>query len=870
MGGLDAVVNNAGIDATEWYPVHEWPVEEFDRILATNLRGPFLVSRAAIPHLIAAGGGSFVHMSSVCAITVWAGDVGYDVSKAGLNMLSDHIATEYGPQGIRSNTLMPGVIRTEMHESVMEAMDDGRAFERELLGRHPVGRFGTVEEVAEATLFLLRDGHALPHGRERLHRRRVQPGLAQVRITDVRTHVLLDPAFDPGATSSAQDTIVVEVETDAGVTGVGETDLNAWIARACIEAPGTHTMDRGLRALLLGQDPLDPEAVWERLYVGTCMSGRRGALIHALGALDIALWDICGQAAGVPCWQLLGERARDDLTPYASLQPETETYDAFLRVDRRLGGPRARDGLPRGQAGGDVRRARTCTRAWSGPTSASRRSSPARGRPSGRTSRSWSTCSTRSATTSRARCGSPSASPSTTCSSSRRPCGPTTSRATGSSRRARRCAWPPASGCPARHEFRELLERGGVQVAQPDVGRVGGLTEARRICALAAQHERLVVPHAWKTGISVAVAAHLAMVTPHMPFFEFLPAELCESRAAPRADARRARLPRRPPRAAGAAGPGRRARPRRAGPLRRGRAAPRCDRRLARSRKMARCPIASPGPLVSADWLAAHLDEVRVVDVRWYLDGRSGRAAYESGHLAGRRLGRHRRRSRRPADARGWPPPAADAGALRRRDGAARHRQRRRGRRLRRRVGLDRRAALVDAALARRRGGGARRRPAGVARAADHRRAGAAHRPLRPAALARGRVRRHGARRRAAQRRPGAARRRARARPASAARTPAGSIRRPGHVPAPAARPGPTTSTRRPDACARRRSCARATPPSAPARRSVVVASCGSGVTACHDLLALEVAGFEHLALYPGSWSAWSADPDRPAATGPA
>ena len=142
--------------------MHEWPVDEFDRILATNLRGPFLVSRAAIPHLIAAGGGAFVHMSSVCAITVWAGDVGYDVSKAGLNMLSDHIATEYGPQGIRSNTLMPGVIRTEMHESVMEAMDDGRAFERELLGRHPVGRFGTVEEVAEATLFLLRtDTHFL-------------------------------------------------------------------------------------------------------------------------------------------------------------------------------------------------------------------------------------------------------------------------------------------------------------------------------------------------------------------------------------------------------------------------------------------------------------------------------------------------------------------------------------------------------------------------------------------------------------------------------------------------------------------------------------------------------------------------------------
>ena len=72
-----------------------------------------------------------------------------------------------------------------------------------------------------------------------------------MRITDVRTHVLLDPGYDVAATSSAQDTIVVEIETDEGICGIGETDLNAWIARACIEAPGTHTMDQGLRSLLL-------------------------------------------------------------------------------------------------------------------------------------------------------------------------------------------------------------------------------------------------------------------------------------------------------------------------------------------------------------------------------------------------------------------------------------------------------------------------------------------------------------------------------------------------------------------------------------------------------------------------------------------
>ena len=154
LGGLDTLVSNAGIDAEEWRPVHEWDVALFDEILRVNLRGPFLVAKFAVPHLLAAGGGAIVNMSSVCAVTVWAGDVAYDVSKAGLNMLSDHLAVEYGPQGVRSNTLMPGVIRTEMHESVMEAMNDGRAFERELLGRHPIGRFGSVEEVADACVFL--------------------------------------------------------------------------------------------------------------------------------------------------------------------------------------------------------------------------------------------------------------------------------------------------------------------------------------------------------------------------------------------------------------------------------------------------------------------------------------------------------------------------------------------------------------------------------------------------------------------------------------------------------------------------------------------------------------------------------------------
>ena len=80
-----------------------------------------------------------------------------------------------------------------------------------------------------------------------------------------------------------------------------------------------------------------------------------------------------------------------------------------------------------------------------------------------------------------------------------------------------------------RFEFLELMDRAGMHVVQPDVGRVGGLTEARRVCELAAERDRLVVPHGWKTGITIAATAHLAAVTPHMPFFEFVPQAVAES-----------------------------------------------------------------------------------------------------------------------------------------------------------------------------------------------------------------------------------------------------------------------------------------------------------------------------------------------------
>jgi L-alanine-DL-glutamate epimerase-like enolase superfamily enzyme len=351
-----------------------------------------------------------------------------------------------------------------------------------------------------------------------------------VKITAVNCYVLLDPGYDVDATSSNQDTIVVQVETDEGLTGIGETDLNAWIARACIEAPGTHTMDRGLGSMLIGMDPTDPEGCWEALYVGTAMTGRRGALIHALGAVDMALWDIAGKAAGVPVWQLLGEqRPEGRLVPYASLLPNAGSdWEAFAdalggqAIDASRRGFRAAklELLTRGpyrHSGLDVPDAKlveviAAVRRATGPDFAIM-VDVAYGWQDWREAlaviETWSEFDVFFVET------------------------PLWSDdLEGYAELAKRSPIPLAAGewLATRFEFEAYTRLGALHVLQPDVGRVGGLSEARRVARLAAAEDLKVVPHGWKTGITVAATAHLAAVTPQLPFFEFVPPDVAESR----------------------------------------------------------------------------------------------------------------------------------------------------------------------------------------------------------------------------------------------------------------------------------------------------------------------------------------------------
>jgi L-alanine-DL-glutamate epimerase-like enolase superfamily enzyme len=101
----------------------------------------------------------------------------------------------------------------------------------------------------------------------------------------------------------------------------------------------------------------------------------------------------------------------------------------------------------------------------------------------------------------------------------------------GHARLVREQSIPIAAGewLTTHHEFRELIDRKAIDVAQPDIGRVGGLTEACRVARLAAERGVTVVPHLWKTGISIAAALHFAAVNSTCPFIEFLPAEASDS-----------------------------------------------------------------------------------------------------------------------------------------------------------------------------------------------------------------------------------------------------------------------------------------------------------------------------------------------------
>ncbi|MFC7546784.1 SDR family NAD(P)-dependent oxidoreductase [Plantactinospora sp. GCM10030261] len=155
FGRLDAIVNNAGVAIAG--SADALSEEDWDRVVAVNLKGVWLGMKYAIPHLRAAGGGAIVNMASVQALVGFPGWAGYAATKGGIIGLTQQAAVEYGTAGIRINCLAPGTIMTPMNERIFRTAADPDALIANWNASHALGRFGQPDEVATAAAFLVSD-----------------------------------------------------------------------------------------------------------------------------------------------------------------------------------------------------------------------------------------------------------------------------------------------------------------------------------------------------------------------------------------------------------------------------------------------------------------------------------------------------------------------------------------------------------------------------------------------------------------------------------------------------------------------------------------------------------------------------------------
>jgi NAD(P)-dependent dehydrogenase (short-subunit alcohol dehydrogenase family) len=159
-GKIDVLVNNAGIDPAG--TVTDIPIEQWKQIIDINLTGPFLMMRAAIPHMAEIGGGSIINIASLAAVRNIPAMPAYSASKSGLIGLTNAVALDYGPQNIRCNIVAPGPIRTEMLEHSMSGLAD--SLNTDITGALnamtrfiPLRRPALPDEVSGAVVFLASD-----------------------------------------------------------------------------------------------------------------------------------------------------------------------------------------------------------------------------------------------------------------------------------------------------------------------------------------------------------------------------------------------------------------------------------------------------------------------------------------------------------------------------------------------------------------------------------------------------------------------------------------------------------------------------------------------------------------------------------------
>ena len=161
-GRVDVLVNNAGSELNKTY--NETTVDEWDRVLDTDLKGPWLLCKHFVPRMVERGSGSVINISSLNGLVGFPLSTAYGSAKGGLVVFTRDMAIELATSGVRINCVCPGVIETPMMERWTDLMPDKDEAKAMLRGVMPIGRMGTAEEVAGAVLFFASADSSLCQG----------------------------------------------------------------------------------------------------------------------------------------------------------------------------------------------------------------------------------------------------------------------------------------------------------------------------------------------------------------------------------------------------------------------------------------------------------------------------------------------------------------------------------------------------------------------------------------------------------------------------------------------------------------------------------------------------------------------------------
>jgi len=152
-----------------------------------------------------------------------------------------------------------------------------------------------------------------------------------MKITDVEVICLRVTDLDQEA-EWGEDAVLVKVHTDEGIFGIGESDSSPLVIKSLIETPNSNLACFGLKELLIGEDPLEIQYLWDKMYTYSNYVGRRGAGIHAISAIDIALWDIKGKYLNKPVHALIGDQYREKIRAYGTFIPADTAEENRLIV----------------------------------------------------------------------------------------------------------------------------------------------------------------------------------------------------------------------------------------------------------------------------------------------------------------------------------------------------------------------------------------------------------------------------------------------------------------------------------------------------------------------------------------------------------